>query len=89
MAFKKLMAANTLIRGFRLDAGRAQRKSKPNIRGKKNSVFECFIIWVYRVLAFKGQRRNSMPIVSQKMDIDSKKIFICYAFVVGVYMILL
>ena len=46
MAFKKLMAANTLIRGFRLDAGRAQRKSMPNIRGKMNSDFECFIIWV-------------------------------------------
>jgi len=54
MALRKLMAANTLIRGFRLDTGRAQRKSMPNISGKKNSVFECFIIWVYRVLAFKG-----------------------------------
>ena len=46
MALRKLMAANTLIRGFRLDAGRAQRKSMPNIRGKMNSDFECFIIWV-------------------------------------------
>jgi len=56
MALRKLMAANTLIRGFRLDAGRAQRKSKPNISGKKKSGFECppqsvggsidFIIWV-------------------------------------------
>ena len=45
MAFKKLIPANTLIRGFRLDAGRAQRKSMPNIKGKINNDLDSLIIW--------------------------------------------
>ncbi|MFH1868064.1 MAG: hypothetical protein ABH843_03735 [Candidatus Omnitrophota bacterium] len=40
-ALRKLIPASTLIKGWRLEAGADQRKSKPAIRGRIDSVFDA------------------------------------------------